>query len=104
LIAKKYKCSVSDLKTWNNLKGNTIQPKQKLIVYEPKTKAAVADSPSKKIQDGDFVYHVVRSGDTLWDIAKLYDGVTVNQIKQLNNIRNSKRLKPGQKLKVKQRG
>jgi membrane-bound lytic murein transglycosylase D len=42
----------------------------------------------------------VRQGDTLWDIAKLYDGVSVDQIKTLNNINNSKKLKPGQKLKV----
>jgi len=46
------------------------------------------------------LYHVVRKGDTLWDIAKEYDGVTVDKIKSLNNITNSKRLKPGQKLKI----
>ena len=26
------------------------------------------------------MYHVIRKGDTLWDIAKEYDGVTVDQI------------------------
>ena len=41
--------------------------------------------------------YIVRQGDTLWDIAKEYDGVTVDQIKRLNNIRNTHRLKPGQK-------
>jgi len=44
--------------------------------------------------------HEIKKGDTLWDIARLYDGVSVEQIKQLNNIHNSKRLKPGQKIKV----
>ena len=44
--------------------------------------------------------YIVKKGDTLWDIAKLYDGVSVEQIKVLNNIQNSKRLKPGQKIKV----
>lgn len=100
LIAQKYKCSVTDLKTWNNLSGNTIQPRQKLIVYEPKKIAAV----SSKSQPGDYIYHTVRKGDTLWDIAKLYDGVTVDQIRKLNNIPNSKQLKPGQKLKVGYKG
>ena len=104
LIASKYKCSVEDLKKWNNLKNNTIQPSQKLIVYEPKTVVASKEKETNNIQDGEFVYHTVRSGDTLWDIAKLYDGVTVEQIKQLNNISNSKRLKLGQKLKVKHKG
>ena len=29
-------------------------------------------------------YYTIKSGDTLWDIAKL-NGVTVEQIKRLNN-------------------
>ncbi|MCF8367089.1 MAG: LysM peptidoglycan-binding domain-containing protein [Bacteroidales bacterium] len=99
LIAKKYKCSTTDLKNWNNLKNSTIFPNQKIIVYEPtnNTKTELV-----KTNDGDvkYVIHVVKTGDTLWDIAKQYDGVTVNQIKALNNITNSRRLKPGQKLKV----
>ncbi|OQX76479.1 MAG: hypothetical protein B6D61_08725 [Bacteroidetes bacterium 4484_249] len=104
LIAKKYKCSVSDLKKWNNLKKNTIQPKQKLIVYEPKAVPGKSKAKKSNIDNGKYVYHTVRKGDTLWDIAKLYDGVTIEQIKKLNNIKNSKRLKPGQKLKVSEKG
>lgn len=101
LIANKYNCSVGDLKSWNNLKGNTIQPKQKLIVYAPKKVEVVKTSKSNT---GDYIYYTVRKGDTLWDIANLYDGVSVDQIKKLNNIRNSKNLKPGQKLKVGYKG
>ncbi len=94
LIAKKYKCSTTDLKEWNNLKNSRIYPNQKLIVYKPEAKSKAT------VKDGKYVYHIVRSGDTLWDIAKEYDGVTVDKIKRLNNITNSKRLKPGQKLKI----
>jgi membrane-bound lytic murein transglycosylase D len=101
LIAQKYKCSVSDLKKWNNLSGNTIQPNQKLLVYAPKKAPSVSDSNTGS---NTYVYHTVKKGDTLWDIAKLYDGVTVDQIKKLNNIHNTKRLKPGQKLKVGYKG
>ena len=104
LIAKKYKCSVNDLKKWNDLKKNTIQPKQKLVVYEPKAAPKKTDTQKSNKKEGDYVYHTVRKGDTLWDIAKLYDGVTIDQIKKLNNIKNSKRLKPGQKLKVSEKG
>jgi membrane-bound lytic murein transglycosylase D len=46
-----------------------------------------------------FIYHVVQPGDTLWNIAKRYEGVTVEMIKDINNLRNAT-LKPGTKLKV----
>jgi membrane-bound lytic murein transglycosylase D len=105
LIANKYKCSTSDLKKWNNLRSNTIRPKQTLIVYAPKAnKSTSVKSTATKSSDGKYVYHTIRKGDTLWDIAKLYDGVTVDQIKKLNKIRNSKKLKPGQKIKVSSKG
>jgi membrane-bound lytic murein transglycosylase D len=100
LIANKYKCSVVDLKKWNNLSGNTIHPNQKLLVYEPKAPETATVKSESNNSAQNVVYHTVRKGDTLWDIAKLYEGVTVDQIKKLNNIHNSKRLKPGQKLKV----
>ncbi len=94
LIAKKYKCSITDLKEWNGLKSNKIFPGQKLYVYKP-------DSKSKAtVKKGKFIYHIVQKGDTLWDIAKEYDGVTVEQIKKLNHIRNTHHLKPGQKIKI----
>jgi membrane-bound lytic murein transglycosylase D len=101
LIAQKYNCTVSDLKKWNNLSGNTIHPNQKLLVYAPQK---VVAAEKNNTTPGTYVYHTVKKGDTLWDIAQLYDGVTVDQIKKLNNINNSKRLKPGQKLKVGYKG
>ncbi|MFU8843707.1 MAG: LysM peptidoglycan-binding domain-containing protein [Bacteroidales bacterium] len=99
-IAAKYSCSVNDLKQWNNLKSDQIHPDQKLRIANPKTTAATSPKETSQAPSADYIYHVVRKGDTLWDIARLYDGVTVDQIKKLNNIENSNRLKPGQKLKV----
>ena len=101
LIAKKYRCTTTDLKQWNNLKSSTIYPKQKLLVYKPEISSEPSiETVQTKTGNVKYVYHTVKKGDTLWDIAKQYDGVTVNQIKQLNNITNTRRLKPGQKLKV----
>lgn len=94
IIAKRYKCTVTDLREWNNLKRSRIYPGQKLFVYKPAKKANVT------IKSGKYLFHVVKPGDTLWDIAKEYDGVTVEQIKRLNNIRNTHRLRPGQKIKI----
>ena len=94
LIAKKYKCTVTDLKEWNNLTKSNIYPNQKLVVYKPNEKQ------SSSVKEGKYLYHVVRKGDTLWDIAREYDGVTVDQIKRLNNITDTRRIKPGQKIKI----
>lgn len=95
LIAKKYKCSVTDLREWNNISGSIIRPGQKLRVYAPEEATA-----QKAEMDGKYMVHTVRSGDTLWDIARAYDGVTVDQIKRLNNMGNNSRIRPGQKLKI----
>ena len=43
-------------------------------------------------------FYIVKSGDTLWSIAKNY-GVNVNDIKQLNNL-TSNLLSVGQQLKI----
>lgn len=97
LIAKKYGISVRQLKTWNQLRGNLIKPGQKLKVSNSSKSGSqkVADLP----KDGNYKYHTIRKGDTLWDLARKYNA-SVNQIKQWNKITNSYRLKPGQKLIV----
>lgn len=94
LIAKKYRCTPTDIKEWNNLRSSRIFPGQKLYVYKPVNK------PKYTVKSGKYVYHLVKPGDTLWDIAKEYDGVTVEQIKRLNHIRNSHHLQPGQRIKI----
>lgn len=104
LIAERYKCSLSNIREWNNLSGSRIYVGQRLMIYTPinelvKSAAVQKTSPQKTNKSG-YIYHTIRSGDTLWDIAKLYDGVTISQIRRLNNINNDKRLKPGVKIKV----
>ncbi len=46
-----------------------------------------------------FAYHTVQPGDTLWKIAQRYEGMTVQQIKEINRL-ESNDLKIGTKLKV----
>jgi membrane-bound lytic murein transglycosylase D len=95
LIAQRYKSSVTDLREWNNISGSVIRIGQKLRVYPPESA-----SSQKAEVEGKFMIHTVKSGDTLWDIARAYDGVTVEQIKRLNNLGNTSRIKPGQKLRI----
>lgn len=101
IIARKFGCTEKELKEWNNLRSNTIHPNQKLVVKNPQVKEE-ASSKSSRDNTGDtkYVYHTVKNGDTLWDIARLYKGVSVEDIRKLNNLGNSSKLKPGQKLKI----
>jgi membrane-bound lytic murein transglycosylase D len=105
LIAKKYSISVSQLKSWNHLSSNMIKPGQKLKVNANKasTKQKAIAATGKDSGSGNYQYHTIKKGDTLWDLAKKYNS-SVTKIKQWNGITNSYRLKPGQKLIVGQRG
>lgn len=104
LIASKYGCSEEDLKKWNGLKNNTIHPNQVLYVKTPENTPAASATPQNNTNHSSYVYHTVKNGDTLWDIAKLYKGVSVEDIRKLNNLGNSSKLKPGQKLKISVKG
>lgn len=106
-IADKYNIPLADLRSWNRLKGNTIQPGQKLIVGKTEVaEQVVAKTNAQKTKvkqmntDLEFIYYTVRHGDTLWKIAQQHEGASVDQIKKLNNISNEKSLVPGQKIKV----
>ena len=48
--------------------------------------------------NNDYFTYIVKKGDTLWDIARLYN-TTVDKIKSLNNL-NGNTIKVGQSLKV----
>ncbi|KAA3650423.1 MAG: LysM peptidoglycan-binding domain-containing protein [Bacteroidetes bacterium] len=107
-IANKYNCTVSQLMTWNNRRSTRLNPGDKLIIYT-NGKSFVSDVPKEKEpatlkKDGKYKVHIVRSGDTLWDIAKEYNGTSVNDLKKLNSNLDFKRLKPGMQVKVKEIG
>ena len=106
-IAQRYRVRVSDIRKWNNLRGNMIRVGQNLNIwlYSSKNLTATQQSvaktntrPAKPIIDtqGRKVY-TVQPGDTLWDIARKNEGLNIDKIKQLNNLKSAN-IKPGQKL------
>jgi len=110
-IAQRYHCRVSQLKDWNNLYSDRLKIGQKLYIYakpsyavQNKKKAKVDAEKAKPTSDGKYLYHTVKSGDNLWDIANKYEGVSVEQIQKLNSAINTKQLKLGTKLKIKSVG
>jgi membrane-bound lytic murein transglycosylase D len=105
LIAKEHKVQISDIQEWNKLKGTTIHPNQVLVVGKkeiitPVSEEELAAKTPAKQNKSDFIYYTVQQGDTLWTIAQKHNGVSVEELKKLNNIINEKSLKPGQKIKV----
>ncbi len=78
----------------------TSQMAGKAISQSATTSASKETSSIKSTnQNTHIVYHIVQPGDTLWDIAQRYDGVTVQQIIEANRL-SSNNLKVGTKLKV----
>nr|WP_156877224.1 lytic transglycosylase domain-containing protein [Salinimicrobium terrae] len=91
-IAERHGVGVSQIKQWNNLRSNNLKIGQRLLIYPQKNSATAESSTSSQI-------YTVKHGDSLWSISKKFPGVTVQEIKNLNNM-NSNRLKPGMKLKL----
>lgn len=60
----------------------------------PPVQVPALDTPEEKAQG---VYHVVRKGETLWRICKAY-GANLQQVAELNNIRDPSQIKEGQKI------
>lgn len=103
-IAMRHGVKVTDLKKWNNLKSNNIRSGQRLTVWlKPSLRnTAIASSRTNSKADltisGSKTY-TVQPGDTLWDITKKFDGLTIEKIKSLNKLSNNK-IQVGQKLIV----
>lgn len=100
-IAKKYNCKPEDIKAWNNRTSNKVYKGRKLIVFKEKTSVREVENSVANISSssGKSTVYTVRRGDTLWDIAQKYRGVSVNDIKSANGNMSS-RLSSGQKIKI----
>lgn len=123
-IAEWYHTRASNIRYWNGLRGNTIRSGQKLTIYVPKGKAkkykninrlSFAEKQNKKgggtsamassnttSRDDSYVYYKVKSGDTLWEIARKYPGVSDYDLRKLNGI-SGRNLRPGQMIKIKKK-
>lgn len=118
LIAERHGVRVSQILEWNGMRTSRIYPGQRLKIHASKeVKGLNSSNQSGDNNESDknrsseensssskFRYHVVETGDTLWDIANKYSGVSVSQIKQLNRGINYRRLKPGQRIKISTQG
>lgn len=98
-IAMRHGVRVADLRKWNNIRGNTIRVGQRLNIWS-KTSHRVASSSGGSADPLPMPVskmYTVQPGDTLWNISKKFEGLTIDKIKSLNNLSNTK-IQPGQKL------
>lgn len=105
-IAERYHVRVGDIKNWNNLNSNTIRIGQRLNIWvlpgdnKSYTQAVASNSVVKTpapLLPPDSKVYTVQPGDTLWDISRKFEGLTIEKLKTLNNLKTTK-LQPGQKL------
>lgn len=104
-IAARYNVSVNEIKQWNRMKsskvmvGQTLTIKQQKTIVKSVTPQLAVKKPMKETVDRTPSYHTVQPGDTLWNISQRYNGLSIDQLKRLNNL-NGNTLKVGQKLKI----
>lgn len=110
-IARRHHTTVAILREVNGINGHVIRAGRSLVV--PGTRQGsdflahidlrrnVARAPSSG--GGKPQQHIVRSGDTLWNIARKYR-VSVKQLTEWNSIDAEASLRPGQRLVLAQSG
>jgi LysM repeat protein len=108
-IAQKYKISVDQIKKWNDLTSNVLDVGQTLRVSSTTTESDPASTPGEKAppppqqdtqETSSSSYYVVKSGDTLYEIAQKHD-MSLQQLKSLNDL-SSNNIRVGQRLLVRQ--
>ena len=87
-IARKYNVSETEIKNWNNLRSSMIHPGNKLLLR-------VADAGDPMVD----TFYQVRSGDSLWTIARRHN-ISPAEIKRWNNMTDNT-IYPGNRLVLK---
>ncbi len=124
-ISGLYNVTVTQIKHWNNLRNDIIRVGQVLDIWVPESKAnqlkeidgkthiqkqpaSAATGTSSQSAQTDrsssastgFSWYTVKSGDNLTSIASKYSGITADDILKLNKIKDPRKLRPGQKIKI----
>jgi membrane-bound lytic murein transglycosylase D len=107
IIARKHKTTVKLLRKINKLRGNTIRAGRHLLipvsslsfddyVYSAEQRKA---SIQNRLRKGNKQIYVVKSGDSLWTIARNYN-VSYRKLAKWNGMAPGDLLKAGQKLVI----
>ncbi|HEY52631.1 MAG TPA: LysM peptidoglycan-binding domain-containing protein [Caldilineae bacterium] len=95
-IAVDFKITVEDIKRYNQLANpNTLRVGQQLKIPQPNATVTI----EKKKQDDEGYIHVVKRGETLFDVAQRYS-VPLNELAKANGITDPGALRVGQRLRI----
>lgn len=103
-ISRKTGISIANLRRHNpHVSWNHLRTGQKLRLYTSVSVSPRRESPRKVRSREDigrsYVMHRIKTGDTLSVLAKKYN-VSQAKLRAANRITNSKKLRPGQKIKI----
>lgn len=114
-IAKKFDCTIEEIKRWNRLKSDKVTANEIIFIYVTEQEAGLstentnidkttADSNSSqktatKPNTTKPKEYKVKEGDTIWSIAQKF-GVEAEQLKKYNAIKNNKPLAVGAIVKI----
>lgn len=118
-IASRYHVTINQIKNWNHLRSNNLRVGQILYIYSnaPAASSAPAASkpaatstakpaagssaakPAASVNGGKTSSYTVKQGDSLYQIAKLYPGVSAENIMKANGLKNAN-IRAGQKLVI----
>jgi membrane-bound lytic murein transglycosylase D len=96
-IARSHNTTVTNLKQWNSLSSNLIKVGQNLTIYTEDAGLGSALVSNSTDSERNNKIYTVQPGDSLWLISRKMEGVTIEQLKKLNNLNNNQ-IKPGQRL------
>ncbi|WP_035096077.1 LysM peptidoglycan-binding domain-containing protein [Aquimarina megaterium] len=103
-IARRYGVRVSQIKKWNGLRSNNLRIGQRLTIYPrrpvvSKSRKTTTKKTLTKVAANSSEVYTVKTGDTLWSISQKFKGVSVENLKNWNDISGSG-IKPGMTLKL----
>ncbi len=97
-LALHYNTSIRAIRQANKLSNNLIRVNKTLTI--PAYDAPIPTQPIEITSlDDDSVEHIVKNGDTLWDLARHYK-VSITELRRWNDLPRGRYLRPGQRLKL----
>ncbi|MFH2141298.1 MAG: transglycosylase SLT domain-containing protein [Bacteroidota bacterium] len=106
LIALKYKCSIDDIRIWNNLKTDALNSGQTLLIWIQGSQAyryndEIKSQKSVNNNAGDqFVYYTFQENDNFEELVGRLSNLHIYEVLEINNFKDKSEIKPGTKIKI----